>query len=198
MKKIIFAALFLTALKCGAQIQVYEKGVVKGEGNLKAFYGSSVSLYVVDDNKMKSEVYFFKKVDSLVVLDSANYKRIYQDPIEPKVPIIYRIENYSWQYSVPESGQIQTNTTPMRVQINNHHSPEITGHHLERAGNSLIIGVALPIIGTIANTIITTNNPTSNLGVVIGGGLSLAGLIAITDAGVQLMKAGRGLRQHQP
>lgn len=191
MKNLLtFLAVFFLFTQTQGQVQLWEKGKLKTEGNFKWVGTKWIALYAALGSN-KSESFQLKNVDSIVVLDSVNASRMYDQNFK------------EFTFRPIHSGQHLIAKTSVAVMDTNLNFSENYLRQLDRAGTliseggeNISTGAIISLAGTAVVLLGTLSGDASvaTIGLIGGGIMSVAGVVTTLLGGIKLQEGGKLLQ----
>lgn len=185
-----FLAVFFLFMQTQGQVQLWEKGKLKTEGNFKWVGTKWIALYAALGSN-KSESFQLKNVDSIVVLDSVNGSRMYAQNFKE---FIFR-PIHSGQHLIAK-------TTPAVMDTNLNFSENYlrqldrAGALISEGGENISTGAILSFAGTAVVLLgaLSGDASVATLGLIGGGIMSVAGVVTTLLGGIKLQEGGKLLQ----
>ena len=177
------------------QIQVYKSGEMLSEGYFVDLTHKLIHIRAAENGRLKLRSFFLTALDSIVIRDSTAFQDIERYLDNLALPYIVSIDKPDWTADLEASLNIIDPATKSLL-VRNDTMPttniKLAGQQLEAAGNSMILGTLVTIVGGFVPIMVSSSSPElTNSGIIVGGAFSIAGLIITIDGYNKLRKAGR-------
>jgi hypothetical protein len=201
-KHLLILILLFAAGGSFAQVKMYKKGEVYQMGDFHYVAGKWMNLYQIKNNRVVTNAYVHPSCDSIVVLDTVNYKRILDAGADVNLFVIRPI------YSSNEEMRLRAQAIPdltqrvikleMDAQLEH---LEMAGMLIEKGANQVRYGFMTAILGPLIGSMLLVYGPTSEAqlaGALISGASGIIGLGLIIGGTGNLSQGGKMLRPSTP